>query len=489
MTKIDTKTLTIRNAHEAMLRGDFTACDLAQACLDNIDDNLNAFIEVFDDVLEQAKEADKRIKEGTATLLTGIPIAVKNNILIKGKRTTAGSKILENYHATYDATVIKKLKEEGVVFIGGTNLDEFAMGGSTENSAYGVTKNPYDDTRVSGGSSGGSAVAVATGACLVALGTDTGGSIRQPASFCGVLGMKSTYGAVSRYGAMAMGSSLDQISPFGKSVEDVKLVFDCIKGNDEMDSTTLSDEIYTRAQKGLEEKLKKKEMVIGVPKDFIEKGVDEDVLLNFHKSVEQFKEIGYKIKEVELPNLKYSLAVYYIIMPAEVSTNLARYDGVRFGLLKEGENLLEDYLKTRGMGFGKEVRRRNMLGTYVLSAGYYDAYYNKAVALREIIRGDFKKVFESVDAIITPTSPMPAFKIGEKSNDPLQMYLADIFTVSANVVGIPAISVPSGFAERDPNPKDGQGGKKLPLGLQIMVPEMQEEILFQIGRKFLGESK
>lgn len=474
MTKIDLQQLTIRKAHQHMLAGDFTACDLAQVCLDNIDTNLNAFIEVFNDVLEQAKIADKRIREGKITLLTGIPLAIKNNILIKGKRTTAGSKILENYYATYDATVIEKLKKEGVVFIGGTNMDEFAMGSSTENSAYGVTKNPFDETRVPGGSSGGSAVAVATGASLVALGTDTGGSIRQPASFCGIVGMKSTYGAVSRYGAVAMGSSLDQIGSLGKTVEDVQIVFDCIKGEDKKDSTTIPD----KCRGEIEIKGKR---TIGVPMHFMRKGVDEDVMQNFKDSLKKFEKLGYKVKEIELPNIKYALSAYYIIMPAEVSTNLARFDGVRFGALKEGETLLEDYMKTRGQYLGKEVRRRIMLGTYVLSAGYYDAYYNKAVALREVIKKDFKQAFATVDAIITPTSPTPAFRIGEKSNNPLQMYLADIFTVSANVVGIPAISIPSGFVERE--------GEKLPLGLQIMAPEMREDILFQIGRKFLGEDK
>ncbi len=472
--KIDTKKLTIREAHSQMLKGDFTACDLAHACLDNINPELNIFIELFDDVLEQAEKADEMFAKKEATLLTGIPMAIKNNICIKGKRTTAGSKILENYKAVYDATVIRKLKAEGVVFIGGTNLDEFAMGSSTENSAYGVTKNPFDETRVPGGSSGGSAVAVATGACLAALGTDTGGSVRQPASFCGVVGMKSTYGVVSRHGAVAVGSSLDQISPFGKVVDDVQIIFDCIKGNDEMDSTSIPDKVYQEAQ------VERKNKVIGVPKHFVEKGVDEDVLANFYDSVDRLKNNGYEIKEIDLPNLEYALAVYYIIMPAEVSTNLARYDGVRYGFLKEGENLLEDYLKTKGEGFGKEVRRRIMLGTYILSAGYNDAYYNKALALRDVIKKDFEEVFKTVDAVITPTSPTPAFKIGEKSNDPLQMYLSDIFTVSINVVGIPAISVPSGFVKRDE--------KDLPLGLQIITPEMREDIMFEISENFLGKS-
>jgi len=474
--KIDIKTLTIRTAHQHLKAGDFTACELGQVCLDNIRPELNIFIEVFDDVLEQAKQADEKIRNKQMTLLTGIPLAIKNNILIKSKRTTAGSKILENYRAVYDATVIKKLKNAGAVFIGGTNLDEFAMGGSTENSAFGVTKNPYDETRVAGGSSGGSAVAVATGTCLGALGTDTGGSIRQPASFCGVVGMKPTYGRVSRYGAIAMGSSLDQIGPFGKIVDDTQIIFDCICGEDKMDSTTIPNKIYKKNQEKRELKEKK---VLGVPWHFLQGGIDEEVLKNFKDSLKKLEQKGYQIKKIELPNLNYSLAVYYILMPAEVSTNLARFDGMRFGLLKEGGNLLEDYWETKGEGFGKEVRRRIMLGTYVLSAGYHDAYYNKAAVLRKIIKDDFEKVFETINAIVLPTSPTPAFKIGEKSNNPLQMYLADIFTVSANVVGVPAISLPSGFTE--------QIEKKLPLGLQIIVPEMQEDFLFQISRSFLEE--
>ncbi len=472
--KIDLENLTIKKAHEAMKNGGFSARELAQAYLNNIDKDLNAFIVVFDDVLEQADEADKRFKDGTAELLTGIPIAVKNNILIKGKKTTAGSKILENYKATYDATVIKRLKEKGVVFIGGTNLDEFAMGSSTENSAFGVTKNPHDKTRVPGGSSGGSAVAVASNYALVALGSETGGSIRQPASFCGVVGLKSTYGAVSRYGAAALGSSLDQISPLGKNIEDVEIVFDCIKGEDKMDSTSIPDKIYKEAEKDVNENKK----IIGIPRHFLKEGIDKEVLENFENSVNKFKELGYKIKEIELPNIEYSLAIYYILMPSEASTNLARYDGMRFGFLKEGENLLGDYMKTKGEGFGKEVRRRIILGTYVLSAGYYDAYYNKAQVLRKMIRKEILKAFENVDAIITPTTPTPAFKIGERTKDPVQMYLADIFTVPANITNIPAISIPSGFVNMD--------GKELPLGLQIMTPHMQEKLLFKISREVLS---
>jgi len=471
---IDLKTLTIKKAHEAMKSGDFTAQELAQAYLDNINPELNAFILVFDDVLEQAKEADKRFAEGTAELLTGIPMAIKNNILIKGKRTTAGSKILENYKATYDAAVIAKLKKAGAVFIGGTNLDEFAHGSSTENSAFGVTHNPFDIERVAGGSSGGSAVAIASDMALVALGSDTGGSIRQPASFNGVLGLKTTYGRVSRSGAVAMGSSFDQIGPFAKNIEDIKVVFDCIKGDDKMDSTTLKDEDVQKEEQKID--LNKK-MVIGIPRHFLQEGIDEDVMEKFEQVIEKFKKEGYEIREIELPNIKYSLAAYYVLVPAEISANLARFDGVRFGFKKEGENLLEDYMKTKGGGFGKETRRRIMLGTYILSAGYKDAYYKKAQAVRKIIRKDFEKAYSEVDVILTPTTPTPAFLIGSKGSDPIQMYLEDIFTVSSNVVGNPAISVPMGMVERE--------GKELPVGLQILAPHIQEELIFKVSQDFL----
>ncbi|MBU1557487.1 Asp-tRNA(Asn)/Glu-tRNA(Gln) amidotransferase subunit GatA [Patescibacteria group bacterium] len=470
---IDLKNLTIQKAHNHMLNGDFSARELTQAYLNVIkekNENLNAYLHVFEEnALKQADEADKRFKDGTAELMTGIPMAIKNNICIKGEITTAASKILENYHATYDATVIEKLRKAGAVFLGGTNMDEFAMGSSTENSAYGVTKNPHDKTRVPGGSSGGSAVAVASDMALVALGTDTGGSIRQPASFCGLTGLKTTYGRVSRYGAIAMGSSLDQIGPIAKNTEDSEIVYDIIRGDDEMDSTTIPESL----QKDYSIKDK---MVIGVPRHFMKEGIDESVLKNFEESLDKLKSLGYEIKEIELPNIGYVLSAYYIFMPAEVSANLARFDGVRFGLLKEGKNGIEDYIKTRGEGFGPEPRRRIILGTYILSHGYYDAYYNKSMALRDLIRDDFNKAFELVDVILTPTTPTPAFKIGDKCDDPVEMYLADIFTVSANVTGVPAISIPSGFTEKE--------GASLPLGIQFMAPHMGEKILFKVAKDF-----
>lgn len=492
---IDLKTLTIKKAHKHLTQGDFSAVELAEAYLKEIGEKnkeLNAYLEVYDDVLSQAAEADKKIKAGGATALTGIPIAIKDNILIKGRKVSAASKILENYVASYDATVIKKLKEAGAVFLGRTNMDEFAMGGSTENSAFGCTKNPHDPSRVSGGSSGGSAAAVASNLALAALGSDTGGSIRQPASFCGLVGLKPTYGAVSRYGLMAMASSLDQIGPIAKTVEDAEIIFDCIKGRDPHDSTSLDLKTYQPANPdsadGIEDPRFRKrnrdlptsKLTIGVPRAFTEnKSIDKSIVENFNASLETLKKLGHQVVDVSLPAVSYSLATYYIIMPAEASANLARFDGVKYGLHKSGATLLEDYQLTRGEGFGREVRRRILLGTYVLSSGYYDAYYNKAIAVRGVITEDFDKAFKNVDIIATPTTPTPAFKIGEKSSDPMSMYLADIFTVSANIASIPAISVPSGFVE--------VSGKRLPLGLQLMAPVGGEMSLFELSKAFSGK--
>ncbi|MFA6432738.1 MAG: Asp-tRNA(Asn)/Glu-tRNA(Gln) amidotransferase subunit GatA [Candidatus Paceibacterota bacterium] len=475
--KIDLHNLTIRKAHAAMKAGEFSAVELTQAYLEVIkakNKDINAYLEVFDDALDQAKAADKRFKDGTATLLTGIPCATKDNLLIQGKIASAGSKILADYHATYDATVIAKLKEEGVVFLGRTNMDEFAMGSSTENSAYGVTKNPHDLSRVAGGSSGGSAAAVAMDGAMFALGTDTGGSIRQPASLCGVVGFKPTYGGVSRYGAIAMGSSLDQIGPIGKTVADCEIVHNAIHGQDGKDGTTIDGSTYKS------ERIGRKKPVIGVPKAFLEfGGLDSSVSEAFASAIRSFESKGYEIKQIDLPNSAHALPVYYVIMPAEVSSNLARFDGVRYGLHMDGKDGIEDYFKTRRAGFGKESIRRILLGTYVLSSGYYDAYYNRANAVKGLITQDFNKAFESVDLIATPTTPSPAFKIGEKGSDPVAMYLEDIFTVTANLTGMPAISVPCGMAERD--------GKQLPLGLQLTARHGDEATLFEAGKEFLGE--
>jgi aspartyl-tRNA(Asn)/glutamyl-tRNA(Gln) amidotransferase subunit A len=474
---MDLSNLTITKAHEAMKKGEFSAVDLAQAYLDEIskrDKEIHAYLEVFSDIIEQAQKADEKFKNGTATSLTGIPFAIKDNILIEGRIASSASKILENYKATYDATVIEKLKKEGAVFLGRTNMDEFAMGGSTENSAYGPTKNPYDTSRVAGGSSGGSAAALAMNGALAALGTDTGGSIRQPASFCGLVGLKPTYGRVSRSGAMAMGSSLDQIGPFGKTVSDTEIIYSVIQGKDMLDSTTISETTYSPKRVG------KKKSVIGVPRHFLGgDGIKKDVLTNFNEALEKFKKAGYEVKDIELPNISYSLAAYYVIMPAEVSSNLSRFDGVKYGLHKDGKDGIDDYFETRGSGFGKEARRRILLGTYVLSSGYYDAYYNRANAVRRIITQDFLQAFENVDIILTPTTPAPAFKIGEKTADPVAMYLEDIFTVTANLTGMPAMSIPSGFSEVE--------GKKLPLGLQMTARHGDEKTLFEVGKDFLGE--
>jgi len=476
---MELKNLTIKKAHEALIRGDLTSAELLKLYLDEIknkDKDIHAYLEVYSDVMEQAEKADEIIKSGNAGLLTGIPIAIKDNILIKGRIASSASKILENYTATYDATVIEKLKKEGVIFIGRTNMDEFAMGGSTENSAYGLTKNPLDLERVPGGSSGGSAASVAGNMALIALGSDTGGSIRQPASFCGLVGLKPTYGAVSRYGVMAMGSSLDQIGPFGKTVEDVEILFDAIKGYDEKDSTSSHRGETLNREKGLSSV----PMKIGVPKSCLDiEGVDKSILQNFQESLERLKKLGHEIIDIELPNLKYSLAVYYVIVPAEVSSNMARYDGMRFGKRISGKDGIEDYFLSRQAGLGKEVRRRIILGTYVLSSGYYDAYYNKANIVRGLIADDYKKAFDKVDIIATPTTPDVAFKIGEKAGDPLKMYLEDIFTVPINLVGVPAISVPSGLKKI--------GDKEMPIGIQFIANHNNEDLLFAIGKDFLGE--
>lgn len=461
--------LDIKKAGEAIRSGQFSAHDLTEAYLEKISTrnaDLNAYLEVFTDALAQADEVDRKIKAGELSgPLAGIPMAIKDNILIAGRICSSASKMLTTYHATYDATVIAKLKQAGVIFLGRTNMDEFAMGGSTENSAYGPTKNPHDLSRVSGGSSGGSASAVGGDLALVALGTDTGGSIRQPASYCGAVGLKPTYSAVSRYGAMAMASSLDQIGPIAKTIDDAELIFKTIRGQDKFDSTS-TDALATSK---IPAKFK-----IGVPYDLLGAGVTEEVRKNFDETVELLKKQGHEIFPIEMPNLHYSLACYYILMPAEASTNLARFDGVRYGCHVDGQDMIEDYFLSRGAGFGQEVKRRIMLGTYVLSAGYYDAYYGKANALRRLIAEDYRKAFAKVDVLITPTAPSVAFPLGQNTSDPLQMYLEDIFTVPVNLAGVPALSVPTG--------KNGTG---LPFGLQITGPHWSEDLLFALGREIV----
>ncbi len=460
---------TIKEARSLLDAKKISAVELADLCLQSIrvrDGELHAFLEVFGDVREQASEADARIARGEISPLLGIPLAVKDNILIKGRRAGAASKILEGYHALYDATAISKLKEQGAVFVGRTNQDEFAMGSSTENSAYGPTKNPHDLSRVPGGSSGGSAAAVAAHFALAALGSDTGGSIRQPAAFCGVVGLKPTYGSVSRSGLIAMGSSLDVIGPLTLTVADAELMFSVVRGHDPLDATTTPDAWYKGAEK-------KSRLTIGVPRAFLEKGVEPDVLVAFEKTLEALKAAGHTVTSVDLPTLPFSLPAYYVIMPAEVSSNLARFDGVRYGFHVDGVDRIDDYRKTRGAGLGPEPRRRVLLGTYVLSAGYYDAYYGRAMLARQKITKDLSHAFSLVDVIATPTTPSPAFKLGEKTSDPLAMYLEDIFTVSANIAGVPALSVPMGTVARE--------GVNLPVGFQLMAPHRREDLLFSIG--------
>jgi len=464
---IDLTVLTIRSARKALDEKVFSAVDLAQAYLAEIkkkNGELNIYLEIYNDVLDQAKMADEMISRGESYPMLGIPLAIKDNILIEGKIASSASKMLENYVASYSATAIEKLKKQGAVFLGRTNMDEFALGGSTENSAYGVTKNPNDKSRVSGGTSGGSAAAVSSYTALGALGSDTGGSIRQPSAFCGVVGFKPTYGSVSRYGLMAATSSFDVIGPIAKTIEDASIIFDAIKGQDIFDSTSI--DLDSVSKKISQPK------TIGVPWDLVNQdGVDKEVKENFKKAAQNLESLGYKIKNIKLPNC---LSLYYIINFAEVSTNLARFDGARYGLHKSGQNLLADYMLSKGEGFGKEARRRILLGTYVLSAGYYDAYYGKAQKARIALKKEFAKIFSEVELVLTPTSPSPAWKIGEKS-DPLSMYLEDIFTVTANIVGLPAISIPSGFME--------VGGEKLPLGVQFMAHHGGEKSLFEVCGK------
>lgn len=430
---------------------------------------LNAFLEIFDADEAAIAAAQKRIDtEGeSAPLLCGIPLAVKDNILIEGHIASAGSKILENYRATYDATVIRKLKEAGALFVGRTNMDEFAMGSSTEHSAYGATKNPYDTSRVPGGSSGGSAAAVAAHLCMAALGTDTGGSIRQPAALTGLVGFKPTYGSVSRSGAIALGSSLDQIGPLAKTADDARIVSETIRGIDPLDATTIPDGLYQNREVG-------EKMRIGVPQHLLTPSIDADVRAIFDATLEKLERAGHTLINVELPTSTYALAAYYVLMPAEASANLARLDGIRYGLAERGETLLDDYLLSRTKGFGEETRRRILLGTFVLSSGYIDAYYKKADAARAVLRREYEKAFEICDVIVFPTTLSPAFKFGEKS-DPVSMYLEDIFTVTADLTGMPALSVPMGTVSREE--------KQLPVGIHFTAPHQAEERLFAIAQE------
>jgi aspartyl-tRNA(Asn)/glutamyl-tRNA(Gln) amidotransferase subunit A len=465
--------MTISELRAAYLAGTRTPTQVvteAFAQIEKMDPEIHAFLAVYkDEALEAAKVATSQYaSEGAAApALLGIPVAVKNNILVKGKPATAASKILENYIASYDATIVMKLKTAGAIIIGATNMDEFAMGGSTEHSAFGPTKNPVDITRVPGGSSGGSAAAVAMGAVPVAIGTDTGGSVRQPASYCGVVGFKSTYGAVSRYGLIAMGSSLDQAGPLTHTVADAELVHTTMAGLDTADATTIATDTYPVVPV-------KDTYTIGVPRAFLASGVDADVLASFESQLESLKALGHTIVDIELPMFEAGLAAYYIVMPAEVSSNLARFDGIRYGLSEEGADLLAVYENSRATGFGDEVKQRILLGTYVLSSGYYDAYYGKAELVRTKMREELDTVFKTVDIIATPTAPTPAFELGAKE-DPISMYRQDIFTVPVNLTGVPAISIPMGTVER--------GDKSLPVGIQYIGPHSGDARLFDLGKR------
>lgn len=463
---------TIQSLRDKFLSGSYTpenAFTDSLAVIKEKDSEIHAYLDVYDDAIESAKESSQEFVESReeARTLSGIPLAIKNNILIKSKKTTGASKILDNYIASYDATIIRRLRNAGAVFVGSTNLDEFAMGSSTENSAFGPTKNPHDLSRVPGGSSGGSAAAVAMGSVPAAIGTDTGGSIRQPASYCGLVGFKPTYGAVSRYGLMAMGSSLDQAGTLTNSVADAETLFKVMSGKDEMDMTTINSDTYPAVDV-------KETYTFGIPRKFLGDGVDKDVMDRFEAHIDKLKSEGHKVVDIDLPLFEKGLAAYYILMPAEISSNLARYDGMRYGVRVEGEDLLSEYLNSRAEGFGEEAKRRILLGTYVLSAGYYDAYYGKAEAVRVLMRQELDEQFKQVDFVLTPTAPTPAFKLGEKT-DPLSMYRQDIFTVPVNLTGVPAMSIPMGTVERE--------GKELPVGVQYIAPHAGEVRLFDIGKK------
>jgi len=464
--------LTIHEAHQLLKKRELSSLELTKAVLDRIhhvEDKVRSLVTVTEDIaLAQARQADERIKAGKLSPLTGIPALIKDNMCTRGVKTTCSSKMLGNFVPPYDATVVERLKAAGMVMVGKGNMDEFAMGSSTENSAFFVTHNPWDVNRVPGGSSGGSAASVSAGEAIYSLGSDTGGSIRQPAGFCSVVGLKPTYGRVSRYGLVAFASSLDQIGPLTKDVTDCALVMNVIAGHDRCDSTSVDLPVpdYTKSLipdlRGLR---------IGVPKEYFVKGMESGVEQVIRQAIAKLEELGAKVEwEVSLPHTPYALACYYIIAPSEAMANLARYDGVKYGFsAKEAENMWDAMEKTRQYGFGSEVKRRIMLGTYALSAGYYEAYYVKAQKVRTLISREFAEAFTKYDALVTPTSPTVPFRIGEKADDPLQMYLSDVCTLPMNIAGIPGISVPAGFV-------DG-----LPVGMQILGKPFSEETLFRVA--------
>src|SRR5579883_2867764 len=470
---------SIRELHQQLMRKERSAVEITQAAIKQIqalEPTLHSFLHVTAaQALAQAKEVDAKIASGEEIgLLAGIPIGIKDNMCTKGILTTCASRILENFVPPYESTVTQKLAEAGAVMVGKTNLDEFAMGGSTETSAYQITTNPWDLSRVPGGSSGGSAAAVAAEECVVALGSDTGGSIRQPASFCGIVGLKPTYGLVSRYGLVAFASSLDQIGPFARTVEDAAILLNAIAGYDPKDSTSLKVDIpdYTASLKA---DLKSgRKLKIGVIKETFGEGLDPVVEQAVTKAFDQLKNLGAEIHFISCPRFRYGLPSYYVIAPSEASANLARYDGVKYGYrAPEADNLLSMYTRTRAAGFGAEVKRRIMIGTYTLSAGYYDAYYLKAQKVRTLIKQDFEKAFEEVDVLACPTAPTTAYKVGEKTTDPLSMYLVDLMTIPVNLAGLPGISVPCGFDD-----------KGLPIGLQLIGQVLREDQLFQVAHAY-----
>jgi len=473
---MDLHALTIHQLHGLLVKKEVTSREVTEALyrrIHAVDGKIRAYLLLTEEkAIRQADQVDRKIARGEQIGdLAGVPLGLKDILCTKGIETTCASKILKGYVPFYDATVIQRLKERDGVFLGKLNMDEFAMGSSTENSGFQITHNPWDVDRIPGGSSGGSAAAVAADECIAALGTDTGGSIRQPAACCGVVGLKPTYGRVSRYGLVAFASSLDQIGPITKDVEDCAILMNAISGYDPCDSTSVNVEVPDYRQS-----LKKgvKGIRIGIPEEYFIEGIDPDVERSVRDAINSFRKWGAEIQTISLPHTEYAVAIYYIIATAEASSNLARYDGVKYGFRSKGyRDLMEMYSQTRAKGFGKEVKRRIILGTYVLSAGYYEAYYRKASQVRTLMRKDFEEAFQKVDVIVTPTAPTPAFRIGEKAEDPLQMYLSDIHTIPVNLAGIPAISIPCGFS------REG-----LPIGLQIMGKHFYEGLVLRVAYGF-----
>ncbi|NWF93449.1 MAG: Asp-tRNA(Asn)/Glu-tRNA(Gln) amidotransferase subunit GatA [Syntrophaceae bacterium] len=468
--------LTIHELHALLVKREVTSREVTEALyrrIREVEEKIGAYLMLTEEkAFEQAGQVDRKIARGERIGdLAGVPLGIKDILCTKGIRTTCGSRILENYVPFYDGTVVRRLRQEDAVMLGKLNMDEFAMGSSTENSGFQITRNPWDLSRIPGGSSGGSAAAVAADECIAALGTDTGGSIRQPAACCGVVGMKPTYGRVSRYGLVAFASSLDQIGPITKDVEDCAILMNAISGYDPYDSTSVNMDVPNYKESLINDV---KGIRIGIPDEYFIEGMDADVERAVKEAIGLFERWGAKIKRISLPHTPYAVATYYIICTAEASSNLARYDGVKYGLRSKGfRDLMEMYTQTREKGFGKEVKRRIILGTYVLSAGYYEAYYRKASQVRTLMRSDFEEAFGQVDVILVPTAPTPAFRIGEKVEDPLQMYLSDIHTIPVNLTGIPAISIPCGFSREN-----------LPIGLQIMGRHFDEGMLLRVAYTF-----